>query len=180
MAKRRGKTSGGSAFAKACRYLASMFRSQLGKLARPCAQAIARSRSALPPMQERCRQCALGSGSKSQIVLEVGVGKISVIGRVEIDRVGEGSVLQRNPALAAEAAGHALYLLLDCILTESILANAPNTFERSVTIPCGAELLESAGRYSGPVEFHREAGPAFLVRALNVLGKLRFLLWLDL
>jgi hypothetical protein len=86
-----------------------------------------------------------GSGSKSQIALEVGGDEISIIGGVEIDRVGERSVLQRNRALAAKAAGHALYLLLDRILAERVVANAPDTFERSVTISCGAKLLESTG-----------------------------------
>src|SRR5215510_16555615 len=86
--------------------------------------------------------------STSQIVREVGVHEIRVIGGLKIDRVGQRSVLQRNRALDAEAAGHAFYLLLDRILSERVVANTPDALQRSVTITRSAELLESAGRYT--------------------------------
>src|SRR5262245_55585073 len=118
--------------------------------------------------------------STSQIVREVGVHEIRVIGGLKIDRVGQRSVLQRNRALDAEAAGHAFYLLLDRILPKRIVANPPDALERRVTISRSAKLLERTGRYTGPVELHCQGAPAFLSSVLNVPGERRFLFWLEL
>jgi len=85
-----------------------------------------------------------------------------------------------NRALAAEAAGHVLYAVVNRVLAGCIRANAPNGCKGGVTIAFGAEFLESARGQGRPVEFHCEAGPAGFVRVLLVFGEFRFLTCSDL